>query len=65
MLHLTTSESKTVMELEGKELHTFSSDVVFLNQNEKKVSVNFKALIYKTGIILFNLQEKWKEKEMC
>lgn len=58
MLSLTTCESKNVMELEVKELNTFSLNVVFLNQNEKKVSVNFKALIYKTGIILLNLEEK-------
>lgn len=56
-------ESKDVAELEVKELHTFSSDVFcVMNWNKKKGTVNFKATIYNTGRVVFNLQKSRRKK---
>lgn len=66
VINLIIYKSKDVAELEAKELHTVSSDVLCLNWKKKqKDIVNFKAIICNAGRVVFNLQKKQKEKKKC
>lgn len=63
MINLIMYESKDVAELEVKELHNVSSDVFcVMNWKKKKGIVNFKTIIYNTGIIVLNLQKIRRKK---